>query len=123
MLAVQRRECRLFLCLSSPIFLFLFWGAEEGRGLQRGKALSKPLTSAGTSGQACYAAPGGFTATSAVHSKKKHFITEKNQKSTLGTSDKQAAAGKNQPSALCLPFPQHFQAFLVLDESLEIPTV
>lgn len=106
--------------ISLPIlthFLFLLWGTAGGRGLQRGKALSKPLTSGVTFGQACYAPPGGFTATSEVHSKKKHFFTEKNQKSTLGTSDKQVAAGKKQPGAICLPFPQHLKAFLVLDMS------
>ena len=106
--------------ISLPIlthFLFLLWGTAGGRGSQRGKALSKPLTTGVTFGQACYAAPGGFTTTSVVHSKKKHFFTEKNQKSTLGTSDKQVAAGKNQPSTLRLPFPQHLKAFLVLEMS------
>lgn len=76
------------------------------------------MTSGVTCGRACYAAPGGFTATSAVHSKKKTtFLQRKTKKSSLGTSDKQVAAGKNQPSALCLPFPQHLKAFLVLDMS------
>lgn len=116
MLAVQWRECRLFLCPSWPIFCFSFGVLQEAEAY-RGAKLWARLWHQESFGQACYAAPGGFTATSVVHSKKKHFFTEKTQKSTLDTSDKQVVAGKIQPSTLCLPFPQHLKAFLVLDMS------
>lgn len=128
MLAVQRRECRIFLCPFQPIFFYFFfflWGvvilnhpdSSLGHVLWRGKILTEPLVSGVSFGY--LAAPSSFAVESVVHLKKKHFFQRKNKiyAKLQMMSDKQVTAGKKHPGTFRLPFPQHLKAFLVLDMS------